>query len=201
MAVRDLRDVGVGGGQDAERPRRPHVGGRSAPPNWAGTVIASRPPAESVVDLRVRERAIPVACRGPGGEVLREVTGDRKRLRRGVDPWPRSQCSRCPDAGCGSAASSSRTSGSTFSPKYSISSWKCRKPPRIRSTPRRLVGDDALGDLLGRADQLGLEAVVVLDEILELRVRPHALAVGGGLRRPAARSPGSPPPPACSPSR
>ena len=35
-----------------------------------------------------------------------------------------------------SAFSISRTSGSTREPKYSISSWKCRKPPRIRSTPR-----------------------------------------------------------------
>ena len=39
-----------------------------------------------------------------------------------------------------------------------------------------LVLDDAVGDLLRRADQLGAEAVVVLDEVLERGVRPHALA-------------------------
>src|SRR5690606_10259012 len=43
-----------------------------------------------------------------------------------------------------------------------------------------LVLDDAVGDLLGRADETGLETVVVLDEVLEGGVRPHALAVLGG---------------------
>ena len=41
--------------------------------------------------------------------------------------------------------------------------------------------DDALGDLLGRADQVGAEAVIVLDEILEGRLRPVALAFRRGL--------------------
>ena len=39
---------------------------------------------------------------------------------------------------------------------------------------------DALGDLLLGADELGLEAVVVLDEILEFRVGPHAALVARG---------------------
>ncbi|GDY46691.1 hypothetical protein SANT12839_075730 [Streptomyces antimycoticus] len=46
-----------------------------------------------------------------------------------------------------------------------------------------LVGDDALGDLLGGADQTRTEAVVVLDQVLEGGVLPHALAVGGGPAR------------------
>ena len=40
-----------------------------------------------------------------------------------------------------------------------------------------LVRDDALGDLLGRSEQLCAEAVVVLHQILEARVRPHPLPV------------------------
>jgi hypothetical protein len=36
--------------------------------------------------------------------------------------------------------------------------------------------DDALGDLPGRADQVRAEAVIVLDQIVEGRLRPVALA-------------------------
>lgn len=43
-----------------------------------------------------------------------------------------------------------------------------------------LVGDDALRDLFRGADESRTEAVVVLDEVLEGGVLPHALAVGGG---------------------
>ncbi|MCO5561387.1 hypothetical protein L7F22_015008 [Adiantum nelumboides] len=50
---------------------------------------------------------------------------------------------------------------------------------QVRAAP--LVLDRAVGDLLRGADQLGLEAVVVLDEVLERRVRPHALLVAGGV--------------------
>ncbi len=46
-----------------------------------------------------------------------------------------------------------------------------------------LVGDDAFGDLFRGADQPRTESVVVLDEVLERRVLPHALAVGGGTAR------------------
>lgn len=43
-----------------------------------------------------------------------------------------------------------------------------------------LEHDDALGDLLLGADQLRLEAVVVLHEVFEFRVGPHAALVAGG---------------------
>ena len=105
-------------------------------------------------------------CSGRGGRrEERSLPGRACRLRprRAGAAWPRS---------------SSRTSGSTRWPKYSTSSWKCRKPPRIRFTPDLLEVDDLLGDLLGRADQAGLEAVVVLHQIVEVRVGPHALLVG-----------------------
>jgi hypothetical protein len=45
------------------------------------------------------------------------------------------------------------------------------------------VFDDPAGDLLGGADQLRTEAVVVLDEVLERGVGPHPLLVRGGLAR------------------
>src|SRR3954453_11018587 len=44
-----------------------------------------------------------------------------------------------------------------------------------------LEGHDPLRDLVGGADQPGAEAVVVLDQVLEVRVGPHALLVLGGL--------------------
>jgi hypothetical protein len=43
-----------------------------------------------------------------------------------------------------------------------------------------LQQQDAVGHLLARANQLGLEAVIELHQVLELGVRPHALVVAGG---------------------
>jgi len=52
-----------------------------------------------------------------------------------------------------------------------------------------LVLEDPLGDLFRRADELRAEAVVVLDEILEGAVLPHAAPVTGGLARLLHRGP------------
>src|SRR3954468_19026586 len=46
-----------------------------------------------------------------------------------------------------------------------------------------LVGDDPARNLLGCADEPSLEPVVVLDQVVEVRLGPHALALGGPLPR------------------
>ncbi len=52
-----------------------------------------------------------------------------------------------------------------------------QEPEQQQVDPDELVGEHAAGDLLGRADQTGLEPVVVLHQVLELAVGPHALLV------------------------
>ena len=66
-------------------------------------------------------------------------------------------------------------------PKYSTSSWKCRKPSRTRSTPTAFSARMRSAICCGVPIKVRAEAVVVLNEILEGRFRPVAFALGRGL--------------------
>jgi len=52
-----------------------------------------------------------------------------------------------------------------------------QKPSQDEIHTNGFVGDNALGNLLGSADQVGAEAVVVLDQILKARRRPVTLTL------------------------
>ena len=74
-------------------------------------------------------------------------------------------------------SSSSRTIGRTRLPKYSTSSWKCRKPSRMRSTPALFSSTMRRAICSGVPVSPAAEAVVILHEILESGFCPIALAL------------------------
>ena len=80
-----------------------------------------------------------------------------------------------------SSASSSRTIGRTSLTEVVDLLLEVQEAAQDQPDAELAVLDDASRDLLGRADQAGAEAVVVLDEVLELGVLPHAALVGRGL--------------------
>ena len=137
VAVRDLRDVGIGCGKDAD-----HLGHDARRQVCTTETARHRDRQQSagrqLIDLAIGEFSVAIASHRAGGEMCCQVVGHRQCLLGSVDARGDRGAHDAPTPASASAASSSRTSGSTFAPKYSISSWKCRKPPRTRSTPSRL---------------------------------------------------------------